>query len=140
MFYLIKNGVKMIKTTKILLLAFTVLLALSGCGTSAKILNIPKQEVHQTLSKQDMSKVIMRAGHSRGWEMNRISDSIIESTYKRRGFSVTCTISYTALSYQIEYKESEGLKYNEQSKTIHRNYNSWILNLKNQIELELSLQ
>jgi hypothetical protein len=45
-------------------------------------------------------------------------------------------IKYNTKSYSIEYKDSQGLKYD--GTNIHKNYNSWVMNLDNRIRAQLS--
>jgi len=120
------------------LVSIAIMLTLSACGTS-QIQNVPAQPITEQVSDVDVFKAIYKAGMARGWEMHKISDGLIEATYARRGFTVTISINYNATSYSISYKSSEGLKYDPDSNTIHRNYNSWIQNLKRQINGELAL-
>ena len=126
------------KILKITLSALFIALIATGCGSS-QIKDVPAQPVAAKMSQQDVLKSIIRAGMSRGWEMKKINDGLAEATYARRNFTVTVSINYTATNYSISYKSSKGLKYNEEKKTIHKNYNSWINNLKNQINSEILL-
>ena len=41
-------------------------------------------------------------------------------------------------SYSIDYKNSLNLKYDSTKNTIHKNYNGWIQNLDNAIQVQLS--
>ena len=123
---------------KISLLALFLVFTTTGCR-STKIVNVPTQTVAEKITQKDMYKAIMRAGHRRGWEMTKVADGVIDATYARRGFTATCTITYTANSYKIDYKSSTGLKYDEKKQTIHKNYNSWIQNLKKEINMEVHL-
>ena len=128
----------MTKFIKVSFLALFLVFATTGCRTS-KVLNVPTQTVAKKMTKEAMYKAIYRAGHTRGWEMQKVSDGVVDATYARRGFTVTATITYTADTYKIDYKSSKGLKYDEKNQTIHKNYNSWIENLKRQINMEIEL-
>jgi len=123
---------------KISLFALVLAFVTTGCGT-AKIQNVPAQPITVQISQQDAFKAIYRAGMARGWEMKKVTDGVIEGTYARRGFTVTISINYNASSYSISYKSSQGLKYDESTQTIHKNYNGWITRLKRQINGELAL-
>ena len=127
------------KIVKITLSALLTALVVTGCGTAAQIKDVPAQSVTSKISQKDVYKSIIRAGMSRGWDMKKISSGLVEATYAKRKFTVTVSINYTATNYTISYKSSQGLKYNEEKKTIHRNYNSWVNNLKNQINSEVLL-
>lgn len=128
----------MIKNLLTGLLAFGLILIISGCG-GTKIQNVPAQPITQQLSQETVRNAIYRAGLTRNWDMQKINSGLIEGTYARRGYTVTISIHYNANSYSIDYKSSQGLGYSEGSQTIHKNYNSWISRLKRQINGELVL-
>lgn len=118
------------------LLALGLIVGITGCGGTI-IKNVPAQPVAQHLSQDSVFTAIDRAGMKRGWDMQNVSNGLVEATYARRGFTVTISIHYNTHSYSIDYKSSKGLGYKEQTQTIHKNYNSWIASLKKQINKEL---
>lgn len=118
-------------------LGLGLVFAVTGCGKGAKIYDVPQQPIVEKKTQDEVYKAIMNGAISRGWEARKVSEGLVEATYAKRNFSVTVDIKYTATSYDIEYKESEGLKYDEESQTIHKNYNSWVKNLKQSINRAL---
>jgi hypothetical protein len=58
------------------------------------------------------------------------------ATLDLRTHHAVVEIAYNAKSYSIAYKESNNLNYD--GKSIHRNYNGWIHNLQNAINVELN--
>ena len=128
----------MMKVIKLATLAIVLALATTGCGTT-KIVNVPAQNVVKQMSQQEIHNAIYRAGVSRGWTMSDASGSVLHATYAKRGFTVTAAITYSPSAYSINYVSSQGLKYDPSTQTIHKNYNSWIANLKKQINMEIML-
>jgi hypothetical protein len=128
----------MIKVIKLTILAIILMLTATGCG-STKIVNVPPQNVVKQMSLKSMHDAIYRAGVSRGWTMADVSPGVLHATYARRGFTVTIAVTFSSTAYSINYVSSQGLNYDPDSETIHRNYNSWIQNLKKQINMEISL-
>ena len=126
------------KNLLISFLAFGLLLVMTGCGVSV-IRNVPTQPIAQQISQQNVFKAIYKAGLLRSWEVHKIRNGLIEATHSRGKYSVTISINYSSHGYSIDYKSSQGLKYNEATQTIHKSYNRWIANLEKQINSELSL-
>ena len=126
------------------ILALGLIAFATGCGhhhhsRSNKLIDIPAQPVKAKMSMSKMYKAIVRAATSRGWETRKRKDGLVEAVYARRDFMATVTIKYTTKSYDIDYKSSEGLRYDPVAKTIHRSYNSWVRNLQSSINSEISL-
>lgn len=126
------------KYIKVIALALVVVFSVTGCR-SAKMYDVPEQEVLKKVSQNDMYKAIIRAAAQRGWDARKVKDGVVDATYSKREFSVTVTVTYTANSYDINYKDSDGLKYDAEAQTIHKNYNSWVKNLQESINRELML-
>lgn len=126
----------MLKYTKSMLLIYIVILSTTGCSP-AKIYDVPKQEVVQKVSKNDLYKAIIKTAYLRGWEVKKVEDGLLNAIYKKPKFSVTVAISYTDNSYDIDYKESEGLMYDEKEQSIHKNYNTWVKTLEREINARL---
>ncbi len=126
----------MIKYSKSVLLAFLVVFSTAGCSP-AKIYDVPKQEVAQKVSKDDIYKAIVKTAYLRGWEVKKVEDGLLNATYSKPKFTVTVAISYTDNSYDIDYKESEGLMYDETEQSIHKNYNTWVKTLEREINARL---
>jgi predicted small lipoprotein YifL len=128
---------------KIILSVLVLLAALSltGCRTS-NILNVPHQTVMTTkkaLTNDDVFKAIVRAGASKGWIITRVNDNTATGTLNLRGHQAVVTITFNTKEYSITYKSSVNLKYNAEKNTIHSNYNGWVQNLKDAINVQLSL-
>jgi len=84
----------------------------------------------------DVTKAIQRAGTGLGWQMKEETPGHIVATIYLRTHVAIVDITYTLDDYSINYKDSTNLKYNAGSNTIHKNYNGWIQNLTNAINVQ----
>ncbi len=124
-------------------LLFLVIVAfwLAGCATTAPVLDSPRAvDVPADASMEEVEDAIIDAMRKRGWavhERNRgeiIADLNVRSHFARVG------ITYNTGAIAIEYMDSENLEYEEVDgeQRIHGNFNSWLTNLSNDIQRNLS--
>lgn len=114
-----------------------VVLVLVACATPIE--NIDSSPINLSSNTYDLevvTKAIERAGSRRGWRMKEQTPGHIVATLLVRGHMAQVNIVYTLDEYSISYKDSKNLDYD--GKTIHRFYNSWVKNLDNDIQAELS--
>lgn len=114
---------------------------LTGCSSVA-VKNIDHSPVvaNSTLTNSKVQKVIKASGQALGWRFKDISaGKMLGFINVRNKHTAVIDISYDKDSYSINYKKSANLKYDPEKGTIHKAYNSWITNLKNSIDFELSL-
>lgn len=134
----------------------TILVIMSGCSNDAYIQNIPTQYVSTNKTQnttEDIKKAIMRAGSGLGWNMHIDNPKHITATLYIRAHMAKVGINYDSETYSIKYLDSSNLKYKAagtettdfddsthitKTATIHRNYNSWIINLDRAIKAHLS--
>ena len=110
-----------------------------GCRI-APIYNVAGDAVQSNkpnLTMRDVSKAIMRAGVSLGWQMQETSPGHITGTLQLRDHVAVVDVAYDTQSYSIQYKDSTNLQYNADKGEIHKNYNGWIQNLENGIRTQL---
>ncbi|KFX71377.1 hypothetical protein TMS3_0105475 [Pseudomonas taeanensis MS-3] len=121
-----------------LLLSLT-LSALVGC-TSKPIENIQQTVPGSSVrSSADMQQAIVRALNKREWLVQRVSPIDILAEITQRGrHHAEISIPYSASQFAIQYRDSWGL--DQQDGKIHRNYNRWVDNLRNDILQELQAQ
>ncbi|MER5027768.1 hypothetical protein [Pantoea anthophila] len=108
---------------------------LTGCARTAPIHNV-NQSLTQRYSDNQMKTAIIEAGIGRKWVMTPVSPGVITGRLAQRGFAATIRITYTSQNYLIDYVSSENLKAGQGQ--IHSNYNRWIANLDQDIQLRLS--
>jgi hypothetical protein len=124
------------RLTRMLLIVVPALLAI-GCAT-VPVENITGQSIdtNRPASLDEIGNAIVRAGVSLNMQMKKVRPGIINAVYAIRGVSATMEVKYSTKTYSIEYKDSSGLKYD--GTNIHKNYNSWVANLNNRIQAQLS--
>ncbi|MGC0946254.1 hypothetical protein WKH55_17535 [Pantoea agglomerans] len=108
---------------------------LTGCARTAPIHNV-NQTLTQRYSDNQMKLAIIEAGIGRKWVMTPVSPGMINGRLSQRDFVATIRITYTSQNYRIDYVSSENLK--AEQGEIHNNYNRWIANLDQDIQLRLS--
>lgn len=117
---------------------FTLVVAavlLTGCARTAPIHNV-NQTLTQRYTDNQMKLAIIEAGIGRKWVMTPVSPGVINGRLAQRDFVATIRITYTSQNYRIDYVSSENLKTGQGE--IHNNYNRWIANLDQDIQLRLS--
>ncbi|MDR2100665.1 MAG: hypothetical protein LBP40_07570 [Campylobacteraceae bacterium] len=113
----------------------------AGCSaTQQPLYNVQGSSVQsfdgKKLTQAQVEKAILQAGSQRGWVMKKIKNGVISATLYARKHMALVEISYTDSSYNIVYKNSENLNYD--GSNIHKNYNSWVRNLDNSIQINLN--
>src|SRR4029079_18129063 len=76
----------------------------------------------------------------RKWQIKEHQPGKYVAEYAEREHSATIAILYDGQSARIDYVDSKGLLYAQDSsgEVIHRNYNTWVKNLANDIKVNLS--
>lgn len=96
--------------------------------------------VQKPLSLAQWSDVIRRAGARRGWNIALVRPGVLVGTLNIRSHQVVVDIVHDTSMYSITYKSSVNMQYNAARNAIHRNYNAWVRNLRDDIQREVSLQ
>ncbi|MDR2081239.1 MAG: hypothetical protein LBP54_05075 [Campylobacteraceae bacterium] len=113
----------------------------AGCSSNQQpVYNVQGAQIQsfdgKKLTQAQVEKVILQAGAKRGWVMKKVKDGVISGTLYVRSHMALVEIKYSSSSYNITYKNSQDLNYD--GVNIHKNYNSWIRNLDNSIQIGLS--
>lgn len=112
-------------------------LLLIGCRT-APILNVNDAPIDNTSATlDDVTKGIILAGNSLGWQMRKQSPGHIVGILHLRSHMAEVDVTYNTKSYNINYKNSTNLKYDPSKNIIHSNYNGWIQNLNSAIQTQV---
>jgi len=72
------------------------------------------------------------------WQIVEIGPNEIEGQYFDDGESALVTVRYDASGIRISYKDSKGLKYDNNTAEIHKTYNQWIQELEKLIRGQLT--
>ncbi len=125
----------------IFMAAFLSLFVL-GCSSKSVLemqnVTAPTYSDGSAQSVEDMQKAILIAAQKRRWQARVVEPGLIEATLMVRSHMAQIEIPYSAGQYSIHYKNSNNLNYNGRS--IHRNYNNWVVKLSNSIQKELLTQ
>jgi hypothetical protein len=122
----------------LLSLSLSLVLFTTGCSGGHAVYNVKEAPVtmrSENYTLSDVEKAIVKAGRSLGWQMQKAKPGHIIGTLYIRRHMAKVDITYNRLSYNIEYKDSDNLKYDGTS--IHRKYNQWIRNLSQRIRSNL---
>lgn len=76
----------------------------------------------------------------RHWQIKEHQPGKYVAEYAEKGHSATIAVLYDGQSARIDYVDSQGLLYAQgaDGEVIHRNYNTWVKNLANDIKVNLS--
>lgn len=124
--------------------AITLALVLAGCR-AAPLLDIKGAPYgaatsYKRLSYQDYENAIIRAGAQRDWVFKRLGQGHLEGRINVRGkHTAVVDIYFDTNEFSIIHKASSGLKFDPSQGTIHPNYNSWIMNLEQDIRSEVQV-
>jgi hypothetical protein len=122
-----------------ILMAVSLLAA--GCATTSHpVHNVENAPIilppGKTLSMQQITAAIMRAGTRLGWQMNPEGPGRVAGRLAVRTHTAVIGVEHNTKSYSIKYRDSTNL--NAADGMIHRQYNNWIQNLDKNIRAELT--
>ena len=121
------------------LVAIGVLAILLVACTTQPVRNVDNAPINVSGSSYDLSDVtraIKTAGTVLGWQMQeKTPGHVVGSLYLRTHVAIV-DVTYTLDEFSINYKDSTNLNYD--GSLIHKNYNGWIDNLNNAINVQLS--
>ena len=123
-----------------ILIISVFLILVTGCRGIVPVHNIDNSPVAAASGKEvSLSQVetaIKRAGIKRGWIMKQEGEGHIVGTLLVRRHVAEIDITYNTKTYNITYKDSKELKYEDGE--IHPSFNSWVKNLQQDINVQLS--
>lgn len=127
---------KIVKYGVIVLLGLFVL---TGCRT-ATVYNVSNNSVDtdKKVSNKQVYSSIKKAGLGLGWIVKKVGPGLAEAKLNLRTHMALVEIPYSKDGYSINYKKSINLNYDQKKGIIHSNYNGWVQNLDNAIQVELS--
>ena len=136
-------GVILSMKTKILGLSIVVLFAAAGTTVqAAELIDPPQSEWGCELSDAKVQQGITAGLIGRGWTVtsNDKAGNMVAQVIVRGKHTLVVDVVYTNTSVDINYKSSDNLKYKNKNgvEHIHRNANSWMDNVKNDITAQLN--
>ncbi|EDZ63437.1 protein containing Peptidase C14, caspase catalytic domain [Sulfurimonas gotlandica GD1] len=86
---------------------------------------------------EDVTKAIQAGAFQKGWTTRVVKPGEIEAEIVIKNYMAKVKINYDTTNYSISYMDSKNLKYD--GTKVHRTYNSWVANLKKNIDARLAL-
>ena len=127
-------------------LTLIAVLAIAGCraapmySASDIAFAEPPASVQKVLTMEDYKNAILRGGTKRGWTFQEEGPGhLVGNLAVRNKHFATVDVTFDTQKFSISYKSSQNLNYNAGRSEIHPNYNSWIRNLQNDIQAEITL-
>ncbi|MDR2744879.1 MAG: hypothetical protein LBB66_06785 [Desulfovibrio sp.] len=126
---------------RILFLSFILVCTMAvliGCQKTVPVAN-PTGLMPATaasVKKAKIAEAIIQAGQITGWVITPDGEGKMTGTLRIRTHTAVVSITYDAMSYHIDYKDSVNLKYKDGK--IHPYYNGWVRNLDKNISLKLT--
>lgn len=118
------------------LLAIIALFIFTACGV-IPVYNVEPTKIENPKTSDATYEAIKSAGVSLGWKIRKEQEGIAMGKLYLRSHVAVVRINYSVSDYSITYVSSQNLKYDPETNEIHKNYNSWIKNLENAIEVRL---
>jgi len=126
-------------------LALITVLAIAGCraapmySPSDIAFATPPTSAVKMLTIDDYKNAIIRGGSKRGWTFQDEGPGhLVGNVAVRNKHFATVDVFFDTENFTIAYKSSQNLNYNASRGEIHPNYNSWIQNLQNDIQAEIT--
>ena len=85
------------------------------------------------ISEKDVKEAILNITSRYGWTLDQEQANSFVFKIIRRKHMVKIKISYSVSEYTIEYVDSENMKYDKETNSIHHNYTRWVNNLDKHI-------
>ncbi len=117
-----------------------ILVLFSGCQTTAPIYNAKNISIspRHSASNEEIAEAIWSAARRRGWKTEIVGKWKIKAVKHIRSHSLTVSINYSKSSFDINYIDSNNLKFD--GSNIHKNYNIWIHQLEESIQNEIKFR
>ena len=111
------------------------LLAVTGCSSrQVQVYNVNNAAVPDGMSLADVKRSILQGCEARGWVCKDVDEDTIQGSIWVRGkHFAQVDIDYASDAYSIQYSDSKELMYDGGENSIHKNYNSWVMNLNGDI-------
>jgi hypothetical protein len=116
-------------------------------GNAAAMRPVPIEDIthavpnfDKPLSASDVRKSILKAALARRWQPVEVAEGKIRlqlEEKRKNPYQLVIDVIYDDKNYTIKYVSSNGLRYNESSRTIHPSYQRWTHMLVTTIYREL---
>ncbi|MBP6950787.1 MAG: hypothetical protein KA112_00135 [Alphaproteobacteria bacterium] len=117
-----------------LLLIAVVTSGLMGCANHVPIYNVNQHLMPfeaKKMSSQEIGRRICEAVAKRGWRCDSTTPQTLICHLEKRAHKAIVQIDYNTCFFSINYIDTCNLNY--EAGEVHRNYNSWIKKMENDI-------
>lgn len=121
----------------LLALLFSLMLPMDAEARTKVIQNVENAPIPAGLSMKTIGDAIIDGCSVRNWQASEVDPGHMQCTLYIRDHMAKVDIRYDTKAFSITYADSDNLKYNAEKNKIHRNYNSWVQNLRGDISNEL---
>ena len=127
----------MIRPLRVLFIALA-LFGLAACTSKPLLQPEAKLPAEREFSQVQLQQAIVSALEARRWQVERVEPTQIQASINvRQKHLARVSIDYSPFGFQIRYRDSQGLEYEDGK--IHRNYNRWVNSLRAEILQRLNL-
>lgn len=126
--------------------SFLILLCSLGLSplvlAAAELIDPPPVVVPEGVSEKELVKQIKKAFVGRNWTIEKEEKGSIKATLYLRSHIARVAADYSADEVTLTYLSSENLNFKEKKgkRFIHKNYLTWIQNVRNDLNKNLQLQ
>lgn len=100
---------------------------------SKPIQNVENAPIPDGLGMKAIGDAIIDGCSVRNWQASLVDEGHMQCTLYIRDHMAKVDIRFDTETFSITYADSDNLKYNAEKNKIHRNYNSWVQNLRGDI-------
>lgn len=124
--------------------AFVFGLLAAGPASAARTAEIYEPEIEVPAGKNlsDVKSAIRKAFFARDWRAKDLGANEMQGSHTKSGrkgveHKAIVLVKYDNKTVKIQYKNSEELNYDAETKKIHSSYNKWVKNLEKDIRANL---
>ena len=118
-------------------IVLSLLLPADAEARTRELQNVENAPIPAGLSMKTIGDAIIDGCAVRNWQASQVEEGHMQCTLYIRDHMAKVNITYNTEAFSITYADSSNLKYNAEKNKIHRNYNSWVQNLRGDISNEL---
>jgi hypothetical protein len=80
---------------------------------------------------------ILRGCADKGWVGRVVSPGLVHAVLTKSDYTAEIDIPFTVERYSIKYSASQHLDWNPEKRVIHRNFNRWLVLLRQRIDIQM---
>ncbi len=119
----------------------TIVFLLAGCHRTEPVYDVTDNPINKSIqdkyTQEQIGKIIIQAAVAKGWVVEKVKPGELHATIEWQSHSAISYIYYSKTEYSIELDSSDNLR--EKDGKIHRKYNTYVKQLRDEIDKRLSL-